>query len=194
MDKVSDIQAETLESTSWEEVAYHEAGHVVAAVLQNFPLDSVTVVPATDGSYLGCVSFVESADRHVWCEENDADDKSEWYRKQMVGSWAGPVAWEIHSGEFNEAGATQDIQNVNTYAANGGFGEPAFGLLEGIPFPIHYTDVTEISRETRREATQLLRRHWSAVENMSATLLEQRYLNGTEARELVLRHTGGNVE
>jgi hypothetical protein len=158
--------------------AYHEAGHAVAAAALRLGLSYVTVAECED-SWGHCS---HPTPRRV--KELGFSYASErWLRRQMVATYAGPVAQlrmmglrsVDEEGWVELSGATDDLARI-------------VGLAEAIS-----SDEGRQLRAVRaahERADRVVARHWSAVHAVAAMLLERERVSGREVRCIVKCESG----
>lgn len=169
-----------------EIIAWHEAGHAVAAILtpDADPVEHATILPS--GNALGHVLQVPDADRNL---ETRARLKS-----RMLVLAAGRAAEQIRFGEGNVTnGAASDI-TVLTDIATGmvtkwGMGPAGFIRIEpavGTDYPASVSaEIRDLANRAMSEAFDLLNGNRAALSAVALALLEQDTLPATELRRLV---------
>ena len=142
-------------------VAYHEAGHAVAALALGRGVQRVSVLP--DRNRLGWCEFRKGAFR-------PADD---WLEREMLIALAGMTAEARHTGDYCWGGAEQDLRYVRRLAA-GRAGE---------------RQVERLQKRLLAKTEHLFDRtaNWNAVELIVAQLLECGEISGREAKHLFER-------
>lgn len=154
--------------------AYHEAGHAVAAVHVGLRFIEVTIRPGSD-SY-GKVVFpsVGAMDWSRWAtptelvaiEGNEGvplETPMAWLEARFLVSWAGPIAEERFTGEWDAEGASEDMEALATFLP-----------LGPDPFP-----------DAREAARAVVDTRWTEIEAVAAGLLERGRLSGDEVRAIV---------
>jgi hypothetical protein len=140
-------------------IAYHEAGHAVAAVALGFDVEVASIVP-DDDCILG----------HVIVPVSDDRDLEYWIRRATM-LWCGPLAAQRHPGTFlDDDGGGDDHQSIAVYGDCA-----AIGSGESDGFKVW----------TRARAMSILNANWSAVAAVALALLEHDTLTGGEIRQLV---------
>ena len=141
-------------------IAYHEAGHAVAAYACGRPFRYVTIVESGDAA--GGVGFCQAP---KWFEpEDDVDPATvEILTSVAVGAFAGPVAAERISGVYDEVGASSDEDSAKM----------AISLLG---------QNKEIFVEN---AKAVIDEYWPAVEAVAQELIVQRRITAAKAREIM---------
>jgi ATP-dependent Zn protease len=149
-------------------VAYHEAGHAVAAVELNVAFREVSIVPA-DGTVGHVVRSLSGAIRRSL--ESGTPPRRRVEAAVMI-CFAGEVAEHRFSGRHDWVGAERDITSALDYLDT----------------------ITESSREAAAYRTLLWIRTeqlfakdhiWAGVEALAAALMERPTINGREARGIV---------
>ena len=139
------------------EVAHHESGHAVSALVLGLNLELASIVP--DGDHLGHV--IVAVPKH-----RDLD----YFVRRATMTWCGLLAGERHFGVTVEDLGDDDHQQITAYGdlAALGFGEAA-----------------AFAQWTRMRAMNLLAAHWPAVTTVALALLEHDILTGDEIRRIV---------
>jgi ATP-dependent Zn protease len=144
-------------------VAFHEAGHAVAAYVLRRRINLVTIVGG-DG-HNGRVSLTELAPRHLKRRERDA----------IIGLAGVPAERRLLGGKHDRRGFENDRLGV-------------LELLEDIA--VRRGENPELVLESRisdalEEAKRIVNDHWPAVESLADQLLRRRTLSGRAARKLL---------
>ena len=141
-----------------EAVAYHEAGHAVAALALGRPVQHVSVV--ADRQNLGKCEF----DKGVFRPSED------WVEREILISLAGLAAEARYTGRYAWGGAARDLQFVRRLAGERA-GERRAERLE---------------RRLLAKVEHLLAQegHWRAVELIAAELRRRGEISGRTARHL----------
>jgi ATP-dependent Zn protease len=141
-----------------EAVAYHEAGHAVAALALGRPVQHVSVLP--DRENLGLCEFRKGAFR----------PSEDWLEREILISLAGIAAEARFTGNYAWDGASRDLQFVRRLAVERA-GERRAERLE---------------RRMLSKVEHLLAQegHWRAVELIAAELLARGAISGRAARHL----------
>ena len=137
------------------EIAYHEAGHVVACLVFGHAFDSVHV--EDDRS---------SVKYSKWCERgptNEYDDKR--LRERMVVYYAGLAAQRLYNPEAQQSEAGEDYL----------YADRVYSHIEYPPSAFWFV----------REARDFADKYSEAIEVLAAELAKQRTLQFDQARELV---------
>jgi cell division protease FtsH len=186
-------------------VAYHEAGHAIAAagMPKAFPVQKVTIVPR--GRAGGYTLYLPE-------EENLRFTTIAQYEAQLVSALGGRVAEEIVFGYHEVSnGASSDIQQVTRIARamvtrfgmSQKLGPIAFGEREELIFlgreiteQRNYSD--EIARDIDREVHRIVSEAYErtrtiltvnrdVLNDMASALIETESLDGERLRELIAR-------
>lgn len=159
-------------SKALQAVAYHEAGHVVAAYLLRIDILSVTIAPA--GDYLGAArnGKMIGGDLSIRCGYKKDRRAIAWVERFVQMLFAGPVAENQFSGRWNYVGAGQDYMNAADLASHVCYDE---GELSA------YLQLLKI--RSRLLITQ--ERNWLAVEALAAALLEKKTLSKKAFRKVI---------
>ncbi|MBA2625825.1 MAG: hypothetical protein H0U89_09495 [Acidimicrobiia bacterium] len=157
-----------------EATAYHEAGHAVVAV--TFWRSVVRVSIERDESTLGRVEHRPRGAAFRPDVEVDGRTRRALDVDIVIG-WAGPLAEERFTGQFNEPGAQRDLDrgfDCTLYITQGDT-EEAGAYLEWLRF-----------RTLRLMREPLL---WPQVEGVAAALRERRELGGIGVRRTMAEVT-----
>ncbi|WP_411839604.1 AAA family ATPase [Paracoccus sp. ME4] len=169
-----------------EIIAWHEAGHAVAAVLSpnSDPVEHATILPS--GSALGHVLQVPEADRNL-------ETRSRLMSRMLVLA-AGRAAEELRFGADNVTnGAASDIAALTDIATGmvtkWGMGPHGFLRVTpamGTDFPPAVLDeIRTIANGAKAEALRLLQDNEAALGAVAGALLERDTLPAEEIRHLV---------
>jgi hypothetical protein len=139
-------------------VAYHEAGHAVAALALGRPVQHVSVLP--DREHLGVCAFRKGTFR----------PSQDWIEHEILISLAGVAAEARHTGDYAWDGAARDLQFVRRLIVERTGGRRA----------------ERLERRLLSKTEHLLARegHWRAVELIVAELLLRGAISGRAARHL----------
>ena len=172
-------------------IAFHEAGHAAAAVLQRGcdRVHKATIVPR--GRSLGAVSTLPERDRVLVRRSKILAD--------MVMTMAGRAAEEIAFGpEEVTGGALSDIEAatgqaremVTRYGLGKGLSNRAdrSGLLAPATLRAVDEEVETIVSDAYAAALALLRANESGLRALAAALIERETLDGDEVRAIVESH------
>ncbi len=175
-----------------ERVAVHESGHALLAVLQPEadPVAKVTILPS--GMALGVTEQLPEAERHLY---------SEAYLQAALGVRLGGRAAELVVFGAGSSGAANDLQSATDLATRM---VREFGLSPELG-PVGYssgspqylggeqltsraysedtqrvvdTEVARLLREAESRAVRLLTEHRSALDDLTASLLEHETVDG----------------
>src|SRR5579872_3905449 len=139
-------------------VAYHEAGHAVAALALGRPVRHVSVLP--DREHLGVCAFGTGAFR----------PSEDWIEREILIALAGLAAEARHTGDYAWDGAARDLQFVRRLIVERAGARRA----------------ERLERRLLSKAEHLLAQegHWRAVELIVAELLLRGAISGRAARHL----------
>jgi cell division protease FtsH len=184
--------------------AFHEAGHtIVAAVLPAAdPLHKVTIIPR--GRALGLTQQLPTEDKYSYSKK--------YLDSMLAVLMGGRIAEDIFIGEIT-TGAGNDIEKATGLARRmvcewgmSDLGPLSYGKKEeaiflGREFAQHQdyseetakmidAEVKSIVDRAYREATDLIEKHRSALEQVAERLLEKETLDGNEVNQILLDLTG----
>jgi cell division protease FtsH len=174
-------------------VAVHEAGHALVAALSPHadPVSRVTVLGA--GQALGLTEMLPADDRRLYGESYLADT--------LAVRLGGRAAERLICGEAS-TGAADDLasatalatQMVREFGLSDKVGPVSYGGPPGgLAAPRSYSEHTQwlvdqevaaILTKAEAQARDLLTRHQAALEQLTATLLEQETVSGDQVRAL----------
>ena len=148
------------------DTAYHEAGYAVAWHLLGRVIDYITLEDDWFAESLGHTRY-----RIPTEEERSAADINERYlRDRIITAYAGGYASQKLGAGYDEAGCTDDLQQVAEYnSALGGSKEEAAERL------------AQLSAEARA----LVETGWPAIEVLATLLLEREDVGGADAARLI---------
>lgn len=169
-----------------EIIAWHEAGHAVAAILapNSDPVEHATILPS--GSALGHVLQVPDADRNL-------ETRSRLISRMLVLA-AGRAAEEMRFGAENVTnGAASDIAALTDIATGmvTKWGMGPHGFLRVTPAmgtdfsPVVLAEIRTLANGAMAEALRLLQDNAAALGAVAAALLERDTLKAEEIRRLV---------
>ena len=149
-------------------VAYHEAGHAVAAFLMRRRFKKVTIIP--EGNALGSLAGCGWRSK-LNPEYDDGARLRHRIEADIIVSLAGPVAEAKLTSRFNHIGACQDYHDAVGCALY----------------------VTDSKNETEAYINWLLERtknilsfiRWDAVKELADELIKQREIGYTIARKII---------
>ena len=179
-------------------VAVHESGHALVAVLSPHadPVDRVTILPS--GMALGVTEQVPDEERHLYT----AEQLTTRLRVRLGGRAAELVVFDEGStGASNDLAsatdlATRMVREFGLSPALGpvGYADDSPQYLGGEPLTsrkyseqtqrVIDTEVSRLLREAEVHAVELLRTHRSAVDALSQELLEHETVSGDVVRAL----------
>jgi ATP-dependent Zn protease len=156
-----------------EVIAYHEAGHMVAAWELGLTVLEATIVPDEEHGYLGRVK-VPFEDRVRYAMF--ADEEYYLYA-HLVGLFAGMAAGERHGG----------VEAAQTEAAlgrfDGDYNNAAYFILSLAGADADVQKETELS--AKRYAQRLIHNRWEAVEAVARVLMDRETLDAMECRRVL---------
>jgi cell division protease FtsH len=187
-------------------VAYHEAGHAIAAevLTTQDPVRKVSIIPRGSGA-LGYTLQQSREDRFLMRRQELLD--------RLVVLLGGRAAEQRTFGEVS-TGAQDDLVNATDIARRMvrefGMGDQALGLLSFDPRRSAYSErgghdyseetarrldgaVSALLDEAERRAQALLEEHSSALERIARKLLEVETLSGAQVQELLLGQRNENA-
>ena len=145
-------------------IAFHEAGHVIAAYFGGLAFYSVTI--EKNATELGSAEIENPF--HSWQRGNGP--RRDALRKHLVGLLSGPAALSLHTGRVSEI--------------NGGDEEAAWHWLEHLPPPqcsFVGDDVwNAYLHKMRRHVRKIMQEKWPFVERLAGVLVERRTMNREE--------------
>ena len=157
--------------SSLERIAFHEAGHAVAAVLHRRGLRKATIVPDKESGTLGCVFTGRfgsrfKPDAHAGRKERDLIEGD------VTVSLAGPVAEALASGRWNHVGASRDYHHA----------VDLLSYLCGGRELQAYVNLLSVRTEAMFVNVDV---HWRAVEQLAEVLLREKTIGGRRARAII---------
>jgi ATP-dependent Zn protease len=154
-------------ASTLEEVAYHEAGHVVVGHRLGVELASVDILSDGQGGNGHTVFNVPR-----WFRPSATmDERRRRYAEAVVTTFlAGPIAEARVAGFHNLEGSGYDLDAV------------AREWLRLLEPPERYEAQLD---ELTAEAEKLVDENWPAIERLAQALLERRRLTGAEALQLL---------
>jgi hypothetical protein len=155
--------------------AYHEAGHAVIARTLGIPVKLATIKPGEGyaGRVLTKVSNYETQTRALWMREALMSFAGAIAEGEM-GGIGSKDAWRTTRGEGG------DLTSVR-HAVHKFIGEP---LKDGRVL-IYKPDYRAMRPKLKRQAQQLVRKHWPAIERVAKALIEHETLSGTEVDKII---------
>lgn len=157
---------------SLRKTAYHEAGHVVAAVVEGIRFRSVTIRP--DADTLGRVMFRKWP---VW-----AMPDSPRYNQQRARSWFESRARIALAGRMAEEYHTKQLAPRHTHAqdyrAVVNFAYEVCGFKDECDAWIEYLYLGARNRLIRKP-------YWAAVRALANELMKQKTIGEAEARRII---------
>jgi hypothetical protein len=166
-----------------EAVAYHEAGHAVAAWLLNIPLRKVTIVPEGDalGYVLRCgVAFPKRVrEAFEFGGMSDRDEAWAYYIAERHAVYC--IAGNEAQNRFNP----RSVRNCHSKSDRKSALAGLCRLADSKAIPLYW-------RILKMRAEKLFDNpsNWKAVKALAETLMERKTLSGDEALEIVRLATG----
>jgi hypothetical protein len=172
---------------SWDEteVAYHEAGHAVAARILGRPVNTATVIADERGGSAGHVEhdFAQNLNELEYelgdDEEEDADierKRQVIYEHEAMIALAGCAAQRRYLGDR----ADEEALHEGAYSDRQ-FVLQIFDKLVGLDDELRIAWWKVLELRTDR----LLERQWPAVEHLASCLLDRKTLTGEEVDECI---------
>lgn len=181
------MSARTKGNERWQRaVAYHEAGHVIAAYVLRIASKRVTIVP--EGEAGGAAVHETPAKDPRYVDAPVTVEDWTWYRRRsgtesarlalrvkrakahLVICYAGPAAQRRLTGRWDHVSAASDYRNADDLAC---------ALDES------WQDVPRLTKEARRRAEEIIDENWSAVQAVAEALLRRRTISGAYVRRIV---------
>ena len=163
-----------------ERTAYHEAGHAVAALVQNLWFRSVTI--KRDEEYLGAIFHP-----NIFLDTSTVANENAGASREPASSYcmrAGrPKNYSIRTPRNGDRTATRRVHLIfpdNTAWCPAVF--PLSGTMHIVPFCADYK---------RRPA--LIRAHWQTVKAIASALLKDRTLNDEQANKIAATVRASNT-
>ncbi len=168
-------------------VAYHEAGHAVAAVALRRGIQLLTITPEAD--WLG--RMITTAPVH---SADDIDSGRLWRRQRnLLLVAAGPSAHAKYIERSTltvlfESPCEDDRRIMADLLIDLGRGKERIKFVPEFGEELPVIDLLESMEETVVVADLLVRTYWSAVELLAHELIEKRTLTGKQVRRIVGPH------
>ena len=158
-----------------KEIAYHEAAHAVACVVQDLSMKEVTIEP---GKIEGCLGHITHHSPEGYdFRGSRARGQKKVARQMVIVCYAGfeaqqrlnPSASDEHSQiDVNDASSLLNdyhVYNVKKFEENNNY-------------------IYDFIDKLRDEARRLVKREWSAIEAVASRLLEKRTLSELEVKSI----------
>ena len=143
-----------------ESPAYHEAGHVVSAVLQRMPLRERGI--HVDNACTGCSYYWDRSPGDNGGSEHDQREREQ----TIIALYSGPIAQlRFFQGCSNEDWRN-DFDKLNA-------------LLDE-QYPPNSLNRQRASERLRKRAEDLVDNHWEVIQALAATLISRPYSNQPE--------------
>jgi ATP-dependent Zn protease len=164
------IMAEEGDEKNYEtQIAYHEAGHVVAAHVLGLEVRGISIV--SDEVHAGLANVPVALEHTLVYDDEDYD----YMFRQLVVYFSGAVADELLSGASVEF--TPDTVYINDWIGAASCVEELVGDdLE---------KQGEVSEQARDKSRQILRENWPKVKKLAESLLEHRELSAKQVEDLL---------
>jgi hypothetical protein len=151
-----------------EQIAYHEAGHAVAAHFLGIPVKAAAITRGHPEH----AGFTENYRRPAENSAIECDRRDGWKKAipRLMVAYAGPIAEEMFTGRRNRVGAQGDDREIADLVF----------LLTGDD-----EEGAALVRWVEARTRYFLRqpRHWLAVRRVAAAILEKRSLNRRQVIE-----------
>jgi ATP-dependent Zn protease len=148
-----------------EEVAYHEAGHIVAAlILGNIHIDFASIISRKNEA--GRV-------RPFVAEYNDG--KKNTTRQMIILTLSGPVAHKRYYPDMDPRCGEGDFQQVNKY-----FHELC----------IPESEYEEHLNKFRKKTERLINKHWDLIVKIAEALVEKKEIGSDEIYKVYHKYFG----
>ena len=145
--------------------AYHEAGHVVAHIVQGLPVKSVTIVEGKD--FYGAGAH-PSPMMHSW---SNGRELRQIARSCIVSLFAGMEAERVFDPGVPDYGSSQD--EADAFEVSRDYHVfPRRMSCVGDDFHIDYLE------QLRKESRRLIKRHWNVVAAVAQKLLTEKTVDG----------------
>jgi hypothetical protein len=138
-----------------ESAAYHEAGHIVAAVLQAMPLRETGVHVDLYGH--GCADYFQKVPEDV--DTTDLDNRER--KLTMIALFAAHMAQLKFYPDCESDGWVNDLARIRIFA--------------GQIYPNDPLAQLEVQQQMRQRASKLVDKHWPLIEELAKTLLAKPY-------------------
>jgi hypothetical protein len=179
------------------QIAYHEAGHAVAARVLGCHIKVVTLSPPPKADWLGSV-YLQPAARALAPDANH-EMQIAALEKDAIHSLAGPIAQHFASGldQYCVKGDGSDLYEAEQYC------EVVIAIRNG-QYSIERTDdmiffnwggeftaaAKELMKKIINKTWDLVEEHWPAIERVAGALLVRRELDQANIDELISTASG----
>lgn len=150
-------------------IAYHEAGHAVAAFIEGVPLGPITIIP--DGNVQRNLRRRDLGNGFRPDVRRAANNRQK-IEAEVIATFAGPAAEDAFTGRRNRYAAQDDYPDIKKIASF---------VCESDEEMIAYLEWLAI--RARRVVTD--RRNWEAVKAVAAALLKHETIDAAKARTLI---------
>lgn len=172
-----------------ELVAWHEAGHAVAAkLLTNQSVPKVTILPSTSGA--GGITFITP-------EKMGLHSKEDLINRTMV-DYAGRIGEYLLLGDESKitTGASEDIKNatkkirnmIESYGMTDTFGLLNLKDFEYIDNKQVVIEAQKLSKDIYQQASECLTKNRHLVEAVALALIEKETIEENELDEIIKKH------
>jgi hypothetical protein len=183
---------EKIKKTSFERIAYHEAGHAVIDVLLLLPFNAVSLETVSKESFRIKNSKKEPVtelftEGITWPEERKESINKDikvgnLNLREMIAAMAGPEAEKMFIGEIDDEarlGVERDVQGILACCRA--------AISPGVSIENWKDSVMEeyILRGIAMQANELLKDNWSSVQSVAGSLLKCKRLTHSEVKECV---------
>ena len=170
-------------------VAVHEAAHALAAVAQNIPVQSVTIMSTTTGA--GGLTLMAPQSQHYFRKSD--------YENRIRVSYAGRAGEELAFGvDMVTTGASQDIKDatrlIRTASSNYGF--DLYDNKNHAPMiykTIAQGNIEKAANKYYQETIQLLRENVVALKMIAKALIEDGSISGERVKEIYEENIGAEI-
>lgn len=164
-------------------IAYHEAGHAVAAYSLEIPLYRATIVPNEADGSVGHVLYgrltrgeIEALQAGSYFLTPGRRVKIEY---RIIATFAGGIAEQRYRGRRNLVGASSDRSSIVAYLSS----------LAG-----NEAELSAYAAWLEQRAITLIDVRWDIVEAIAAALLEHHTLTGAAIREAIYQHADDQLK
>lgn len=167
-----------------ERTAYHEAGHAVMAWLQKRPIQRASIEPQTvrtDGGLQlplnaghTAMTLRKKTPQEVFSDDPGVQER--FYRERVVQFMAGDAAVALRTGRgrpIRTGDIRWELPLGHDFLEASGYATRALDTADD-------RQIRAYLLRCRREAKEMLRKRWHAVESVAQTLLQKRTITGNE--------------
>ncbi len=162
-----------------EKVAYHEAGHAVAAVVQGRCVKRVSIMERWGIGGSVCLSWPP----RWFCAGEDATEarRQKWVEAEIIMALAGPAANEVFGDPAEECAVRVDREYAVKLALRVAGARASKEALDKFLLPL------------QRRARSLVVMHWDAVDALAQALLVRHEIRGPQARRIIRQNTAAGA-